>query len=365
MQFPPPDGQTWPSVSPKDAGFDPDALADAINFARGHEIGWPLSLRDHLLAGHFEQPEDAEIIGPIRDRGATNGMVLRGGRVVARWGNTRQEDYTFSVAKSYMSICAGLAFDDGLITDVDEPVGKTVQDGGFDSAQNAPITWRQLLTNTSEWEGTLFGKSEKIDRGRSLATEGNKKKGDRVLQAPGTVWEYNDVRVNRCGLSVLRRLKRGLPEVFAERIMKPIGASDGWTWRGYSTSTVDVEGKQIESVAGGTHWGGGVCIHAEDQARIGVLMANDGMWNGRRLLSQEWIGLSLQPCPLNVSYGFFWWLNTGGIRMPSAPHSNFFAVGAGGNLTWIDREHDIVAVMRWLDPAHQNTFIGKVLGALR
>ncbi len=34
-------------------------------------------------------------------------------------------------------------------------------------------------------------------------------------------------------------------------------------------------------------------------------------------------------------------------------------------MTWIDREHDIVAVMRWLDPAHQNAFIGKVLGALR
>ena len=82
------------------------------------------------------------------------------------WGDTEQVDFTFSAAKSYLSMLAGLAVMDGLIGDIDEPVGRTVHDGGFDSPQNRAITWRHLLQNTSEWEGTLFGKSDVIDRNR-------------------------------------------------------------------------------------------------------------------------------------------------------------------------------------------------------
>ncbi len=363
--FPPSDGHPWPRGAPTDAGFDPNALAEATQFALRHETPWPRDLRGHIESGFFEAPPDNEIMGPIEPRGGPNGILLRGGHLVASWGDTRQQDYTFSVAKSYLSLCAGLAFDDGLIADLDEPVGRTLRDGGFDSAQNAPVTWRHLLTNISEWEGRLFGKSDAIDRNRALASEGRGAKGARVLQAPGSFWEYNDVRVNRLALAVLRRVGRALPELFAERIMRPIGASDGWTWRGYRTSMVEIDGRPIESVVGGTHWGGGVRIHAEDQARIRLLMANRGVWNGRRLFSERWFGLSLTPCPLNTSYGFLWWLNTNRARMPAAPASSFFAVGAGGNMTWVDPDHDIVAVMRWMDPAAQNHFIHMVLGALR
>ena len=363
--FPPPDGQPWPQLSPAEAGFDPHRLAEATNFALAHETPWPRDLRAHLEDGFFERADDRAVIGPIAPRGGPNGLLLRGGRMVARWGDTRQQDYTFSVVKSYLSLCAGLAFDAGLITDLDEPVARTVRDGGFDSTQNREITWRHLLTNTSEWEGTLFGKSDAIDRNRTLAAEGRGKKGERTLQAPGTYWEYNDVRVNRLSLALLRRHGRAIPDIFAERIMHPIGASDGWSWRGYSTSMVEVNGTLLESVSGGTHWGGGVCIHAEDQARVGLLAAHRGQWNGTRLISEHWFDLSLVPCPLNESYGFLWWLNTHRARMPAAPANNFFASGAGGNLTWIDPVHDIVGVMRWMDPTAQNEFVRLVLAALR
>ena len=365
--FPSKHGEPWPRVAPAEAGFDPARLEAAVGFASEHEIPWSRDLRKQLLSGHFERPPDNDIIGPLKDRGPPNGLVLRGGRLVASWGDTRQLDYTFSAAKSYLSLCAGLAFDDGLIRDLDEPVGRTVHDGGFEGPHNGAVTWRHLLTLSSEWEGTLFGKSEMIDRNRSVATEGrNAQKGQaRPLKAPGTYWEYNDVRVNRLSLAVLRRHGRALPEVFAERIMGPIGASRDWTWRGYTTSMVEVNGRMVESVSGGTHWGGGVCIDAEDQARIGLLMLNDGIWHGRRLISERWIDLSLTPCPLNPVYGFLWWLNTDKARTPHAPASSFFASGAGGNLTWIDPDHDIVAVMRWLDPAVHSEFIGRVLAALR
>ena len=88
------------------------------------------------------------------------------------------------------------------------------------------------------------------------------------------------MRVNRLALALLRRFRRPLPEVFAERIMQPIGASADWRWHGYRTSMVEIDGRMIESVSGGSHWGGGVAIHAEDQARIGLLMLHRGVWQG-------------------------------------------------------------------------------------
>ncbi len=107
--------------------------------------------------------------------------------------------------------------------------------------------------------------------------------------------------------------------------MQPIGASTDWSWHGYRTSFVEIDGATIESVSGGTHWGGGVLIHAEDQARIGLLMLRRGDWNGRRILPECWIAESLKPCALNPSYGLLWWLNTGHGRYKSAPEDSFFA----------------------------------------
>ena len=358
--LPPPDGLGWQSQSSHSALLD-----EAVRYAASHETLWPRDLRAHIEAGFFEPPPDNEILGPIRPRGAPNGLVLRGGAIVARWGDTRQIDFTFSVAKSYLSLLAGIAVADGLIRELDEPVARTVDDGGFSGLQNGAITWRQLLQQTSEWEGALFGKSDIIDRNRNLAVEGKGRKGDaRPLRLPGQFWEYNDVRVNRLALALLRRFRRPLPEVFAERIMRPIGASAAWEWHGYRTSSVEIDGRMIESVSGGSHWGGGIAIHAEDQARIGLLMLHRGEWGARRLLPERWVVESLVPCALNPNYGLLWWLNTGRSRYPSATEASFFASGAGGNITWVDPANDLVAVMRWMDPSSVDGFIRIVMQAI-
>jgi CubicO group peptidase (beta-lactamase class C family) len=363
--FPPNHGAAWPEAMADVAGMDWMWLEEAARFASENETPWPRDLKLHLESGFFEPPPFNEILGPIRPRGEPNGLVLRRGHKVSSWGDTDQVDFTFSAAKSYLSLLAGIAVMDGLIRDLDEKVRDTVDDGGFDSPQNRGITWRHLLQNTSEWEGELFGKSDMIDRNRNLSVEGKGRKGDaRPLQAPGTHWEYNDVRVNRLSLALLRRFGRPLPEVFAERIMRPIGASDDWSWHGYRTSTVDVGGRMIESVSGGTHWGGGMLIHAEDQARIGLLMLNRGTWNGKRLLPESWIDESLKPCALNPNYGLLWWLNTGHGRFKSAPANSFYASGAGGNLTWVSPDHEMVAVMRWLDPSAADTFMRLIMQAI-
>ena len=133
--------------------------------------------------------------------------------------------------------------------------------------------------------------------------------------------------------------------------MDPIGASPGWEWHGYRNSYVAIDGRQMQSVSGGGHWGGGVFISARDQARIGLMLLRRGLWGSRRLLSETWIDRMLQPCPLYANYGYLWWLNTGRALYPSASEASYYARGAGGNLTWVDPANDIVGVLRWTDPA--------------
>jgi CubicO group peptidase (beta-lactamase class C family) len=364
--FPPPDPE-WERGDPAACGLDTANLAAAARFAAEHETPWRRDLAYMVATDFGEEPPWNEALGEVRPRGGPNGLVVRGGRIVAEWGDTTQIDQTFSVAKSYLSILAGLARDRGLIGDLDEPVCRTVDDGGFAPPHNDLITWRHLLQQTSEWEGELWGKPDLIDRHRSVAgrpTTG-RKGTHRDLQRPGTFWEYNDVRVNRLALALLVLWRRPLPEVFRELVMAPIGASADWEWQGYRNSYVEIDGRRMQSVSGGSHWGGGVFIHARDQARIGLLMLRGGMWDGRRVLSAEWIAKSREPCPLYPRYGLLWWLNTGRAMYPSASERSYSASGAGGNLTWIDPEHDIVAVMRWIDPAARDEFLRRVTAAIR
>ena len=369
--FPPPHPK-WERARPAAAGLDPEPLAAAARHAGEHETPWRRDLKYMIEHDFGEEPPWNEALGPVRPRGGPNGLVLRQGRVVAEWGDTGQIDLTFSVAKSYLSIIAGLAVDRGLIRGLDAPVRRTPNvdwgdDGGFDPPHNEKITWRHLLQQTSEWEGELWGKPDLIDRHRSVGglPATGRKGTHRDLQEPGTFWEYNDVRVNRLSLALLRLWRRPLPEVFRELVMDPIGASPDWEWHGYRNSWVEIDGQRMQSVSGGSHWGGGVFIHAQDQARIGLLLLRGGEWNGRRILSEDWIARMREPCPLYPQYGYLWWLNTGRALYTSASEASYFASGAGGNLTWIDPDNDIVAVLRWIDPAARDGFIRLVMQAIK
>src|SRR3954453_12846522 len=365
--FPPQHSADWERSGPEMAGFDQTPLAAAASYAAEHQTPGGRDLAKVIERDFGEEPPWNEALGPVRPRGGPNGLVLRHGKLAAEWGDTSQIDLTFSVAKSYLSILAGLAVDRGLIRDLHEPVRRTVDDGGFDGSHNGAITWHHLLQQTSEWEGELWGKPDLIDRNRSVGgSQAAAKKGThRDLQPPGGFWEYNDVRVNRLSLALLRLWRRPLPEVFEELVMQPIGASPTWEWHGYRNSYVEIDGRRVQSVSGGSHWGGGVFIHARDQARIGLLLLRGGVWGEKRVLSEDWIARMRVPCPLFPRYGYLWWLNTGRALFPSASESSYFASGAGGNLTWIDPEHDIVAIARWIDPAARDGFARLVMASIR
>ncbi len=345
-----------------------DPMQEAIQFAVDHESTWDRDPAGVWGVHPQDPPPWNRLLGPVHPRGPVSGTIVVKGKMLASWGEPRRADLTFSVAKTYLALLAGLAHDRGLLPDVNERIGARLKGIGFDDPHNAKVTWAQMLQQTSEWTGEVFGLLDQVDHYRAVtfAAAPDGKKGDpRPLQEPGSYWEYNDVRINQLSLALLHLFQRPLPQVFREEIMRPIGASKDWNWVGYDNAWLTIAGQPVQSVPGGTHWGGGVSISSEDQSLVGQLLLDEGVaGDGQRVLSADWIRSMRTPGPLAPFYGYLVWLNTGRKVFPSAPASSYFAVGAGSSFTWVEPERGMVVVVRWLNPVHADAFFGKVLEAV-
>lgn len=350
--FPPPG--RWEQRSPSTVGVDSAKLQAAVDYALAHGSTWDFE-RDQVRT--FGPP-----LGPLpKARASTNGIILRHGYVVATFGDTKANDPVYSIAKSFLSTVAAVAVQRGLIHDVNDRVAESIHDGGYDSPHNAAITWRNHLQQESEWEGSLWGKNADFV-GREQF--GNGARPPRAIRDPGSYYEYNDVRINRFSLSLLRLFGTGLPDVLQGAIMDPIGASPEWRWVPYDNSQVMVNGKSVGSVSGGTRWGGGLWINSEDLARFGLLALNRGNWNGKQLVAEQWFRDAVTPSAHGPDYGYLWWLNTQKKQWPSAPASSFAALGNGTNIIWIDPDHDVVVVWRWFQNNAMDGLIQRVEAAI-
>jgi CubicO group peptidase (beta-lactamase class C family) len=121
----------------------------------------------------------------------------------------------------------------------------------------------------------------------------------------------------------------------------------------------------MQSVPGGSHWGGGCSISSRDQALIGQMLLDGGQSRaGRQVLSADWVRQMREPCARAPYYGFLIWLNHQGKVFPSLPASSFFGVGAGSSYTWIEPERRMVVIVRWLNSAYADSLFGKILVAV-
>lgn len=352
----------WAILSPAKATMNKTALDEVIAFAKANEYSGSRDLRIAILEGFKREPFH-EILGPTKKRGGPAGMILKHGKVVAQWGDTQRVDMTFSVTKSFLSTMAGLALDRQLIKNIDDPVGTYIWDGTFNGKHNSVISWRQLLQQNSAWQGTLFGGKDWADR---PPREGDLDDWQYAApKTPGTIMEYNDVRVNVLAYSLTHIWRKPLPQVLKEEIMDKIGATTTWRWHGYKDAWTEIDGLQMKSVTGGGHSGAGIFISAEDMARFGLLFLNDGVWEKQRLLSSQWIQEAITPSTPNVNYGFMWWLNKQGPRhWKNVGEDVFYAAGFGGNFIVVDRKNDLVVVTRWLEPSKVGEFMRLLQKAL-
>jgi CubicO group peptidase (beta-lactamase class C family) len=295
-------------------------------------------------------------------RAKTNGVVIYKGYVVAEFGDTTWVDPTYSVAKSMLATVAAIGVRDGKVpANLDEPVGTLVKDGGYASPRNAQVTWKMHLQQETEWEGEMWGKKDDFV-GTVAFGQGERK--PRELQRPGTFYEYNDVRINRLALSLLRTFKKPVPEVFRDEVMDVIGASNSWKWVPYHNSYVEIDGRKQPSVSGGTRWGGGVWINSWDMARFGYLWLRGGKWGDRQVLPADYVKAAVTRSAHGPDYGYLWWLNTNQKNYPGLPANVYGARGAGSNTILISPNHDLVVVWRW-HAGNEAEFAKRVIAAIK
>ncbi|MCX6216122.1 serine hydrolase [Spirosoma sp.] len=377
-----PAAHQWLRKAPAEMGLSAPKIQEAIAFHRENEIKNPRSMEQSHYQSFGKEPF-GYAVGPFADRGEPTGVIVYKGYIVAEWGEPQRCDITHSVTKSFLSTVIGLAVDKGLIRSVNDtvagyvppielynqPVTRSADEFGkpelitpFQTPHNRTITWDHMLRQTSDWEGTLWGKPDWADRPDPDAA----KWLNRKRNLPGAVYEYNDVRVNALALAATSVWRKPLPQVLKENVMDAIGASNTWRWTGYRNSWIVLDGQAVQSVSGGGHWGGGMFINALDMARFGLLTLNKGNWNGRQLISEQWINQSRTPTPAQPTYGYMnYFLNTDQKLLPSASATSYYHLGNGTNMVYVDTEHDLVMVVRWIDTKAMDGIVKRVLDAFQ
>jgi len=352
---------TWKTAEKNQFKYDQSALDKAVDYANANEYSGSRDLRIAILEGFKREPFH-DILGPTKKRGGPAGMIMKNGYVLASWGNTKRVDMTFSVTKSFLSTVAGLAEDQGLIKSTKDKVVDYIWDGTFDGEHNSKITWEHLLQQNSDWSGELWGGIDWADRPPSEGSLDDWK--FRELNEPGTVMEYNDVRVNVLAYSLTHLWRKPVPMVLKEEVMDKIGVTTSWRWFGYDNAWTVVDGIKMKSVTGGGHSGAGLFISTEDMARFGTLFLNNGKWEDEQIISEGWIKKATTPSVPNVNYGYMWWLNQeGGRHWDGVPEHVFYAAGFGGNFIVVDQKSGLVIVTRWLEPSKMGEFVKQVYEA--
>ena len=216
-------------------------------------------------------------------------VLLKDGKTVIAWysGQLPQPIEAMSATKSVVSLAIGHLIDDGKIKSIDEPVYRFYPE--WNQGRKKRITLRHILNHTSglqadETTDDIYPSRNFVQL--ALAAE--------LVSDPGTRFFYNNKAVNLlAGIVEIASGKR-LNDYVRDVIFAPLGIRE-FSW------TLDQ--------AGNPHAMSGLQIHAADFARIGQMMVDGGMWNGKRIISRKWIEESTRAGqPFEPSCGLLWWI---------------------------------------------------------
>lgn len=218
---------------------------------------------------------------------------------------------SFSMAKSVISILIGIAVDDGRIKNIDEPVGNYLP--AFKNSPNDVLTIRHLLTmssglNWNESYSSLTSQTTEAYYGTKLFKQ---MKNLKVVAPPGKNFDYMSCNTQLLAFVLKKATGKTISEYATEKLWKPVHAEHDAEW-----SLDHKEGNEKAYC----------CIYSNvrDFARIGKLYLDSGRWNGKQIVSENYVLQSVTPAPLldegrpNRIYGYQWWIDN------SASGQNYF-----------------------------------------
>ena len=320
----------WETASLTSVGMDSSVIEQLVNRVYGKQyenIHSIVIIKDGKLV--FEE------YWPGNDFGYNNPDYL--GRHVEFDRNTRHN--THSATKSITSMVVGIALDKGFIKSEDNGIFDYLPNhSSLSSAGRENITIRHLLTMSSglqwnEWDVSVSESNHDIIRFNQSANPVSYLLSKPLLSEPGTTFYYNGGGVDLLGQIVKNAVGEDIKAFSKTNLFSRLGITN-YYWQTLSPSGI-------------TCCHGDIYITPRDMAKLGYLFLNDGMWNGTRIISSEWISKSVQNhISPGVSwadgYGYLWWLrnyHSGGIT-----YSSYRAEGWGGQMIIVIPDEKMVVV---------------------
>lgn len=308
-------GKSWQQASPSSQGVDEAKLKTAV---------------DDLAEG-------------FRDWGGIDKLVIvRHGRLIWKGPKSDESIQVYSVTKSFTSTALGLLIDDKKVT-----LETLAKDFEPRLAEHYPaVTLRHFATMTSGYDA-VGGGYERDQQGRIDGDRRPETPPDTPLFPPGARFRYWDDAMTQFGHVLTRAAGEPLDQLVRRRIGEPIGMAN-WQWAEVGSS----KGKALD-------WPGGIHTSASELARFGLLYLNRGNWDGRQLISADWVDqattVQVPPSVPNDAlprsrgagvYGYNWWVNgikPNGKRLwPGAPPKTYIALGLNTNVCIVIPEWDMV-----------------------
>jgi CubicO group peptidase (beta-lactamase class C family) len=338
-------------AAPPDVRDVPFPAGDRVELPAGGIDG-----RYGALAPMLERAFDSAGYANAEGVVTTAVLVLKGGRIVAeryRPGFGIHSGYrTWSTAKSVSAALIGIAAKQGIL-DLDDAAA--IPEWGYPGDPRQAITYKHLLWMSSglfsggdNTYAVYFGGQDVVSAVTRNALE----------VAPGTRWKY----ANNDTLLLMRALRNRLGDDLRylrfpyDELFHPLGMY-------HTRLETDHLGNFVNSSQ--------MYTTARDLARFGLLLANDGVWNGKRLLPEGWVKFSSTPAPTRPpqagQYGYgaqFWLLD----QMPGVPPGTFTTAGRKGQYVTIVPGHDLIIVRTGVDPEGkrfaQERLVAAVVAAL-
>ncbi len=254
--------------------------------------------------------------------------LLTGGRAV-NW-------LSMSVAKSFISAGIGIAVDQGLL-DVEQSISDYVPALGGSAYDGVRVKDVLQMSSGAAWDETYSDLNSDVNRmGRVMALGGSTTEfvADMTREyEPGTVNRYNSGDTQALGI-LLRTVSGNSITAFLERnLWHPLGMESPGYW------IIDSEDVEMAFF--------GLNATARDYAKLGELYRNRGNWNGRQIVSEDWVAASvtadgphLQPGldeDFPLGYGYQWWL-------PESDQGEYLAIGVYNQFIYVNPANGVVIV---------------------
>jgi CubicO group peptidase (beta-lactamase class C family) len=237
-----------------------------------------------------------------------------------------------SSTKSITSALIGIAFDRGVIDDLQTPLFDFFPEyAHFRTPAKDQITLEHVLTMTVGLEWNEVSVPTLDMQNDNIAAHYAPSYVEYVLAKPavlpaGSQWYYNGGCTVLLG-AILRKVTGVHADVFAQdNLFGPLRIADAeWTYFN----------------DGQPHTHGGLYLRSRDMAKIGQLFLQGGRWGAEQIVSETWVSESTRPHATvagDIRYGYQWWME------PMHGHNVFYSSGYGGQHIFVLPAADLIAV---------------------